>query len=163
MKSYITYSMLYVKFQNLYSVTACRGTICKHLFNVSHLNEHLGGLKGELCECLNPKDIDDFFNAYPLRCRQRATLEGHIRRLRYSVNRFLDYLRDSGLFDPSSGQEIYQPLLDAYLKWMRYYQHASEGTLEVRRHSTLRFLQWLGPEATPAGLSGLTSERIEED
>ena len=62
-------------------------------------------------------------------------LEHGFRRVRYSVNRFLDYRRDYGLFDPSSGQEIYQPLLDAYLKWMNYYQHASEGTLEVRRHS----------------------------
>jgi len=139
-----------------------RCTICKHLFNVSHLNEHLDGLKGGICESLSSKDIDGFFNAYPLMCRQRGTLEGHIRRVRYSVNRFLDYLRDSGLFDPSSGQEIYQPLLDAYLKWMRNYQHASEGTLEVRRHSITQFLEWLGPDAMQEGLSKLSSDRIED-
>ena len=80
----------------------------------------------------------------------------------YSVNRFLDYLRASGLFAPSSGQEIYQPLLDAYLKWMRDYQHATEGTIEVRRHSTLRFLEWLGPDAIAEGLSKLRSDRIED-
>ena len=129
-----------------------RWTIRMHLCNVSHFNSHLGGLKGGICESLSSKDIDGFFNADPLLCRRRRALEGHVRRVRYSVNRFLDYLRDSGLFDPSSGQEIYQPLLDAYLKWMRYYQHASEGTIGVRCHSIIQFLEWLGPEAMPEGL-----------
>jgi len=58
--------------------------------------------------------------------------------------------------------EIYQPLLDAYLQWMRHYQHASEGTLELRSHSITQFLQWLGPKATPEGLFRLTAERIEK-
>jgi site-specific recombinase XerD len=52
--------------------------------------------------------------------------------------------------------------LDAYLTWMRDYQHASDGTLEVRSYSITRFLQWLGPEATSDGLSRLTPERIED-
>jgi site-specific recombinase XerD len=79
----------------------------------------------------------------------------------YSVNRFLQYLRDSGFVAPSQQQEIYRPLLDAYLKWMRRYQHASEGTVGLRCHSITRFLEWLGLEATPDGLSRLTAERIE--
>jgi site-specific recombinase XerD len=80
----------------------------------------------------------------------------------YSVNRFLDYLRESGLMEPLPRQEIYQSLLDAYLKWMRHYQHASEGTLKVRSHSIAQFLEWLGTEATPEGLLRLTAERIED-
>jgi site-specific recombinase XerD len=80
----------------------------------------------------------------------------------YSVNRFTDYLRQRGLFDSLVKSPIYQPLLDAYLQWMRRYQHASEGTLEVRRHSMTQFLQWLGTEATPEGLFRLTAERIEK-
>jgi site-specific recombinase XerD len=79
----------------------------------------------------------------------------------YSVNRFLAYLRDSGLLDSLPQQKIYQPLLDAYLQWMRFHQHISEGTLNVRSHSITQFLQWLGPEATPEGLSRLTAQRIE--
>ena len=137
-------------------------TIRTHLSNVSHLNKHLGGPESSFRESLSSRDVAGFFKAYSLLCQRRGALEGQVRRVRYSVNRFLDYLSDSGLFNPSSGQEIYQPLLDAYLKWMRYYQHASEGTVGVRCHSILRFLEWLGPEATPAGLSGLTSERIED-
>lgn len=139
-----------------------RWTIRKHLFNVSHLNEHLGGPGSGFRESLGSRDIAGFFKAYPLLCRRRGGLEGHVRRVRYSVNRFLDYLRDSGLFDPSSGQEIYQPLLDAYLKWMRDYQHASEGTLEIRCHSITQFLKWLGPDAIPEGLLRLSSDRIED-
>jgi len=106
-----------------------RGTIRKHLFNVSHLNEHLGGLKGELCECLSPKDIDDFFNAYPLRCRRRATLEGHIRRLRYSVNRFLDYLRDLGFLILHPGRRSISPF------WMHISSGCAITSMLRREHS----------------------------
>ncbi|MFH2116373.1 MAG: site-specific integrase [Spirochaetota bacterium] len=52
--------------------------------------------------------------------------------------------------------------MDAYITWMRRCQHASEGTLGLRSHSIARFLGWLGPGATPNGLSGLTAERIED-
>ena len=58
-------------------------------------------------------------------------------------------------------QEIYRPLLDGYLQWMRHYQHASGGTLTVRSHSITQFLDGLGPEATAEGLSRLTAQRIE--
>ena len=87
--------------------------------------------------------------------------EKHLRRVGYSVNRFLAYLRDSGLLDSLPQQKIYQPLLDGYLQWMRHYQHAADGTLQVRSHSITQFLEWLGPEATPEGLSRLTAQRIE--
>jgi len=80
----------------------------------------------------------------------------------YSANRFLDYLCESGLLcDPLPQQETYQLLLDNYLKWMRQHQNASDGTLKLRSHSIAQFLQWLGPEATPEGLSRLTADRIE--
>jgi len=139
-----------------------RGTIRKHLSNVSHLNKHLASRSSGFRERLSSTDITGFFKAYSLLCRRRGGLEGHVRRVRYSINRFLDYLRESGLFHPSSGQEIYQFLLEAYLNWMRHYQHASEGTLGVRCHSISQFLEWLGPEATPEELSKLSSDRIED-
>ncbi|MGB9023262.1 MAG: site-specific integrase [Candidatus Bathyarchaeia archaeon] len=139
-----------------------RWTIRKHLFNVSHLNEHLGGLRSRVCQGVSSKEIEGFFKTYPLRCVNRKPLEKHLRRVRYSVNRFTDYLRQRGLFDSLVKSPIYQPLLDAYLQWMRHYQHASEGTLEVRSHSMTQFLQWLGTEATPEGLFRLTAERIEK-
>ena len=139
-----------------------RCTIRTHLGNVSHLNEHLDGPWNGVRESLTSRDVADFFKAYPLQCRNRGRLEEHVRRVRYSINRFLDYLGDSGLLAPLSGREIYQPLLEAYLNWMRHYQHASEGTLGVRRHSITQFLEWLGPEAIPENLLRLSSDSIED-
>jgi len=138
-----------------------RGTVRKHLFNVSHLNEHLGGSGSRVHQSVSLREVEGFFRAYPLRCWNRGVREKHLRRVGYSVNRFLAYLRDSRLLDSLPQKEIYQPLLGGYLEWMRHYQHAADGTLQVRSHSVTQFLQWLGPEATPEGLSRLTAQRIE--
>jgi len=107
------------------------------------------------------KDVERFIKAYRSQCRNHGSLEDHPRRLRYSINRFTDYLGQKGLFDPLVQAPIYQELLDDYLEWLRHYQHAADGTLEVRAHSITRFLQWLGPQATAQGLGSLTPERIE--
>ncbi len=139
-----------------------RWTIRIHLFNLSHLNDYLGCPNHRVHESIKITDIEDFFKTYPLWCRNRGPREKHLCRVRYSINRFLSYLRESGLMGPLTHMEIYQPLLDIYLAWMRRYQHASEGTLKLRSHSIAQFLRWLGPEATPEGLSGLTAERIED-
>jgi site-specific recombinase XerD len=107
------------------------------------------------------KDIEGFFKEYPTQCRNQGPLEGHLRRVRYSINRFTDYLGGKGLFDPLVSVPIYQELLDGYLQWLRHYRHAADGTLEVRAHSIRRFLQWLGPQATAQRLASLTFESIE--
>jgi site-specific recombinase XerD len=138
------------------------GTIRKHLFNLSHLNKHLDRSWSGVQQGVSPRDVEAFFKAYRLQCRSQGALEKHVRRVRYSVNRFLHYLRESGLIEPLLRQQIYQPVLDAYLKWLRHYQHACDGTLNVRCHSIAQFLQWLGTEATPQGLARLTVERIED-
>jgi len=139
-----------------------RGAIRKHLSSVSHLNEYLGNSRGRPRQSISLREVQGFFKVYPLQCSNRRALGGHFRRVRYSVNRFLQYLRESGRLDSLRRPETYQPLLDAYLQWMRRYQHGSEGTLELRRRSIAQFLQWLGPEATPEGLLRLTAERIEK-
>ena len=139
-----------------------RSTIRTHLFRLSHLTRHLGDPACGIRESITASDVKASFKAYSLQCKETGAWEKHIRRVGYSVHRFLHYLRESGLLDLLPNQEIYQPLLDLYLTWMRDYQHASAGTLEVRSHSITRFLQWLGPEATPDSLQRLTSERIED-
>jgi len=140
-----------------------RRTIRNHLFHVSRLNEYLSEPNSEALESVSSTEVEGFFKAYPLRlrCRNRESREKHLRRVRYSVNRFLHYLRKAERLDIITHQQLYQPLLDAYLTWMRRYQHASEGTLKLRSHSIAQFFRWLGPEATPEGLAGLTAERIE--
>ncbi len=138
-----------------------RDSIRKHLSNVSHLNEYLGGHSTQPLTTVTAKDIEGFLKAYPSQCRNHGSLEAHLCRVRYSINRFTDYLGQKGLFDPLVQAPIYQELLDDYLEWLRHYQHAADGTLEVRAHSITRFLQWLGPQATAQGLGSLTPESIE--
>jgi integrase/recombinase XerD len=138
-----------------------RQSVRRHLSRVSHLNEHLGGATAPIRQTITAKDVEGFLRVYPSRLGDRVPLEGYLRRLRYSLNRFIEYLRLQGCWTASSAHEIYQPLLDAYLHWMRRYQQAADGTLEVRCRSLTQFLRWLGPEATPEGLQSLTAERIE--
>ncbi len=139
-----------------------RWSIRTHLSNLWHFNKYLGGPTASSRATVTTKDVEGFLKAYPSRCKNRGPLEQHLRRVRYSVNRFTEYLRQKRLFDPRVQSPIYQPLLDAYLQWMRHYQHASEGTCELRNHSITQFLQWLGPEATPEGLLRLSAERVEK-
>ncbi len=61
----------------------------------------------------------------------------------------------------STTRELYEPLLEAYIGWMRDYRHAASGTLEVRWNSLRHFLKWLDLDATPEAMSDLSSERIE--
>lgn len=138
-----------------------RSAIRHHLFYLSHLNGHLNGSECEIRRSITTRDVKASFEAYSLKCQKTGGREKHVRLVGYSVNRFLHYLRESGVVDLFPRQEIYQSVLDAYLKWMRRYQDASDGTIEVRRHSITQFLQWLGPEAPREGLSRLTAEKIE--
>jgi site-specific recombinase XerD len=107
-------------------------------------------------------EIEGFFDKYPSRCRNRGPLKEHLRRVRYSVNRFADYLGEEGRFVATTTRAIYEPLLAGYLQWMRSFQHAAPGTLKVRAHCLIRFLQSLGQDATPRGLAELDGEKVEQ-
>jgi len=107
-------------------------------------------------------EIEGFFDAYASRCRNRGPLEKHLRRVRHSVNRFAEYLRQEGRLVATAPRAIYQPLVDAYIQWMRCYQHAAPGTLEVRANSLIQFFQWLGADATPRGVGKLNAEKVEQ-
>ena len=138
-----------------------RSIVRKHLSNVSHLNQHLGRSGVTAGKMLFPKDVDGFFKEYPAWCRNRGPLEAHLKRVRHSINRFVEYLGEEGLFDPLPHGEIFAPLLAAYLEWMQHYQHAAAGTCELRAQYLTVFLRRLGPEATPQGLAKLSPERVE--
>ena len=138
-----------------------RSTTRKHLTNVSHLNGYLDAQKVAGRQTLSAKDVSEFLKKHPLRVRSRGPSDNHLGRLRWSINRFVQYLRRLQLFDSSVESAIFQPLLDSYLRWMRDYQYAAPGTLEIRSHSLGQFLQWLGPQATAEGMSELTCETVE--
>ncbi len=132
-----------------------------HATNISHLNGWLAEKAWRWSGCLSRQEVEAFFEAYRFRCRNRGPLENHLRRVGHSINRFCQYLGGAGLFDPLEKPTVYEPLLQAYLSWMRERQQAAPGTLELRRHGVKQFLQWLGPQATAEGVSELNAERIE--
>ena len=138
-----------------------RGAIRKHLSNVSDFNEHLGGSTASPKARVTAKEVEDFLKAPCSRRRNRGSMKASLCRVRYSINRFTDYLRENGLFDSPVQSLVYEPILDAYLEWMRLYQHAADGTLKVRAHSITQFLQWLCTQATEQGLEKLSPERVE--
>ncbi len=139
-----------------------RWSVRKHLSSLSHLNEHLGSRRRPQAQTVTTEDLDGFFRAYPSRCRHRGSREEHVRRVRWSVNRFVQYLKQQDRFADSTPPPIYVPLREAYLNWMRRYQHASPGTLEVRAQSVTEFLLWLGPRSKPTDLAGLKAEQVEQ-
>jgi site-specific recombinase XerD len=107
-------------------------------------------------------EIEGFFDEYTARCRDRGLSEGHLRRVRRSVKLFAEHLRQVRCFVAPATHAIYQPLLDAYLQWMRCYQHAAPGTLDLRARSLTQFLRWLGPDAVPRRLASLSCEKVEQ-
>jgi len=110
-----------------------RDTARKHLLNVSHLNQHLGARNGADLKSLSWQAVNGFVREYRLRARNRGPLDQHLSRVKFSVSRFIEYLRSSDLFEPSANTPIYQPLRDAYLQWMREHQHAAAGTIGEKR------------------------------
>jgi integrase/recombinase XerD len=139
-----------------------RWTVRKILGDISHLNAYLGGVSAGQCARMTPADIDEFFKVYSSRCHHRGPLQRHLRRVSFSVNRFVAYLQGVGRFDSGYSPPSYQPLRDAYVEWMRQRQHSVDGTLDLRARSIGKFLEWLGPQATPTRLSELTAERVEQ-
>ncbi len=132
-------------------------TIQRHLLFLLPLNDYLGDDPSH--EGLSASDVDGFLMAYPSKCRSRASPEGHLRAVRYSIKRFTEYLVSEGLYD---SQEEPQPVLDSYQKWMREKKNTAPSTLELRRQYLGRFLAWLGPRAEAECLSELTAEQVEE-
>ena len=138
-----------------------RQTIRLHLSHISYFNEHLGRRRTAVGQLLCSTDVAGFFEAYPSWCRCRRPLGAHLKRVRHSISRFVEYLIEKGHFDPLLEREIHQPLLDDYLAWMAHYQHAAAGTLELRAQYLTAFLRWLGLEATPQGLATLSPDGVE--
>ena len=138
-----------------------RGTIRAHLSYVSHFNAYLGTVADTPRKVVTAQDVEGFFRAYPQRCRNRASLEQHLRHVRRAIHRFVDYLRKQGVFEQSLPSPIYQPLLDAYRTWMQEQRHVAASTLAVRCHSLSGFLRRLGAQATVEGLAHLSGDQVE--
>jgi integrase/recombinase XerD len=136
-------------------------TVRGHLGRLLHLNRWLAesGWGGE--EKLSRNEVEGFLAVYPGRCRHRGVQEAHLKPMRHSLSRFVEFLRHRDLFDPLAETPVYQPVLDEYLRWLRDHQHAAAGTLELRELSVARFLASLGKDATIDGLAGLDAQCVE--
>jgi site-specific recombinase XerD len=139
-----------------------KATVRTHLANVSHLDDYLLRRRERDWKYLSAEDVSGFFKEYSSRVCSKELSEYYVRRIHWSINRFIHYLQHQNLYEPLTRATFYQPLLEAYLGWMRDYQHAGPGTLGIRSHCLAQFLQWLGPQATPEGLQELTSETVEQ-
>lgn len=139
-----------------------RGSTRLLVSHVSHLNQYLESKNMGNDSMLSDKDIEGFFKEYPQQARNRGPLDKHVRRVRWSIHRFVQYLQQQGRFDSQPERPVFMSVLEDYLKWMYDYRHVTEGTLSVRRHSLRQFLQWLGSKATLQGLAKLTPEIVEQ-
>ena len=101
-----------------------RWTIRSHLSNVSHFNAYLGTVEDPPRESVTAQDVDGFLRTYPLQCGNRGPLEKHLRSVGWAINRFVDYLRQKGLFEQSVPAPLYQPL-DQAVPTLRTYRLCS--------------------------------------
>jgi integrase/recombinase XerD len=137
------------------------GTIRLHLRHVSHLNTWLADEKWKWEEQLTQGDVDAFYAAYRLLCRNRGPQESHLRQNWSSINRFCKYLEGKSLFEARKETPCYEALLSSYLQWMKDHQYAAAGTLEVRRSSLVKFFNSLGSTATCDGMGELMPDGVE--
>ena len=137
-------------------------TIYKHMACVFRFNEYLSLQSDAVLERVALAKVKEFLEMYPSWCRPRGPLDRHVRNVRYSISRFVKYLCSANLLESCIEPEIYRPLLDEYLKWMRQHQHSAIGTLAVRELSLIQFLRWLGVQATSQGISGLNAQIVED-
>ena len=120
-----------------------RGSIRLIVSHTSHLNQLLESQKKDTTYVLSEKDIDDFFKSYPKYARNRGPLDKHVRRVQWSIHRFVQHLQQVGRFKSHVQQPVFAGILEDYLLWMHDYHHVVPGTLGVRRHSISEYRKWL--------------------
>lgn len=135
--------------------------IYKHLLNISRFNDYLAQRSAQPIVTVSSLDIDSFFDNYFLPCNNGAVSANHLKCIHYSVNRFIAFLKQQNGFITKRQAPLYQPLLDAYLLWLREYKNLASGSIKLRRQYIVHLLRWLGLQATPKGLSTLTSYQVE--
>lgn len=122
----------------------------RYLAHLSYLQERLSGRPNEDFDTVRSEDLDGFLAVCP---------SGGVRG---SIRRFVLYLQEKGQYRPARSQVLYEPLLDAYVQWLRDYWHAAERTIDARIEYARLFFDWLGPQATPEGMSALTVGQIQD-
>ncbi|MBU0507092.1 tyrosine-type recombinase/integrase [bacterium] len=137
-------------------------TIRSHLAFVFHFGTYLEKQSNQIRKVISSQEVDEFLKKYSSYCKSRGPREGHLKRMRFALNRFVSYLRSTNCYKQAHNLKIFDELLNKYLTWMKEYQNISQGTLDLRSYSIKLFFEWLGPLATVKKISTLTQKSVEE-
>jgi integrase/recombinase XerD len=140
----------------------CDKTIRLFLQFISLFNTYLARFYPLPLDAVTKEDVDDFLSDDSLPCNcpgAKLYLRG---RIHCAMGYFIDYLTQEEVYTPELKQPpVYQPLLEEFLIWLRNYHHLAPGSVSCRRVDIIKFFQWLGPQATKAGLGELTHSHVE--
>ena len=123
-----------------------RYTILRHISNVSHFGRYLEQKKLTNPTSFNSDHIRRLITEHLPHCKYRRSGARHYHRVAFSIHRFIEYLQEGGMIDkPYYCTVPYQTVMDEYIKWLKDYNNLTPGTLMLRRHYLVQFLDWLGP------------------
>ncbi len=139
-----------------------RSTIRRHISNVSHFSCYLEGHKPTNPIAFNSDHIRRFITEHLPRCKHGRPGRKHYYRVLFSIHRFIEYLNEDDQVDsPHYRSAPYHALLDEYCKWLKDYHNSAPGTLMLRRHYLVQFLDWLGPTSVIQQPLVLSPDQIE--
>lgn len=139
-----------------------RCTIRRHISNVSHFSRYLEQKKVTNPTSFNPDHVQKFITEHLPHCKHRRPGANHSHRATFSINRFMEYLRESGVVNDSDYRNAaHQTVLDEYIKWLKDYHNAAPGTLMLRKQYLVQFLDWLGADSITQQLLTLSPEQVE--
>lgn len=138
-------------------------TVRKHLCNCGYLNDFLKDRNSVAEHPLREQEVNQFLVDYAKMVQNHRSPHYHMNSIKWSIHRLTHYLCTIKCFlHQSSKSPLYQPLLLAYLRWLKEAQGNAPSTCEVRAHSITLFLQHLGARATVEGCSHLTPKTVED-
>ena len=140
-----------------------RITICHHISQVSHFNRYLYHIGIIDSTDLKISHVYDFFTKYIPNCKNKRSKTFDQKRLSWSINRFLRYMKFLGLLDNFRDEiKLYASLLDEYLEWLSKYHLLASGTLKLRCQYLIKFLDWLYGDKSYGDLSSLTPKAVQD-
>ena len=147
-------------YQWLNELGFARETIRKHISRLSHFSRYLKQL-GIHYTNLNSEHIRIFLTDYLPRCQSRRPGKKQHCGVASSVNRFMEYLHEYNLVEPSSNSALHQSLLNEYTRWLQDYHNSAPRTVLLRRQYLTLFLNWLGADWRSDKLPDLSPNQIQ--
>lgn len=139
-----------------------KNTIQRHVSQLSRFRSYLQKQGISEATAIIREHIDEFLAEYLPRCKpRRSGLKIYSTEL-YSINRFIQYLKECGIVDVNKRNRTpYTYILEEYIRWMKDVKHSSPRTLETRCNYLVKFLIWLGLDVVSERISMLSPERIQ--